>query len=79
MSWFVLAHAPAEWNRLLQADVIVPLGGCVIGLAAVIGHYWLNGVRARENAELKRAMIERGMTPEDIERVIHAGTKSESS
>lgn len=42
------------------------------GLAWVIGHFWYKVVKISSENELKRTMIERGMSAEEIERVLAA-------
>ncbi|UCG31658.1 MAG: hypothetical protein JSU68_08315 [Phycisphaerales bacterium] len=72
-------QAGFDWSALLDEDVLVfliPLAGCVIGLAAVIGHTWYRVVKAKSEAELKRLMIEQGLSADEIERIIEAGPES---
>lgn len=76
--FFVLQETAPNWDGLFEHDVIVPLAGCAIGLVAVIGYFWSRSVRVKSEAELKRSMIERGMSAEEIERVIDAGTGRKS-
>ena len=73
-TFFVLQETAPKWDGLFKADIIVPLAGCTIGLAAVIGYFWSRSVKVKSEAGLKRSMIERGMSAEEIERVIDAGT-----
>jgi hypothetical protein len=48
------------------------LAGLVIGLTALVTYHW-RGVRQFETeAALKQEMIQRGMSAEDIERVLRA-------
>ena len=48
-----------------------------IPIIAVGGYYWHEVMKNRSNNELKKSMIERGMSADEIERVMNAG-KSES-
>ncbi len=64
----------SNWDTLFEHDILVPLAGCAIGMVAVIGYFWTRAVRAKAEAELKRSMIERGMSAEEIERVINASS-----
>ena len=51
-------------------------GGLLIGLIAVVGGIW-SGVRKKEIAAgLKHDMLERGMSADEIQKVLDAGTKS---
>jgi hypothetical protein len=57
--------------------VLAIILGCGIGAIAVIGHYVTDAYKARSLNQLKRHMLEQGMSPEDIERVIRAGAAKE--
>jgi ABC-type bacteriocin/lantibiotic exporter with double-glycine peptidase domain len=46
-----------------------------IAIVAIIGYYVHEVLKTRSNNELKQSMLERGMTVQDIETVINAGTK----
>lgn len=70
--WIQTLAESFDWNSLLRADVAVPLAGCLIAIVAIIGGFWSKTVKANRIAELKRAMIERGMSADEIERVIAA-------
>jgi hypothetical protein len=55
--------------------VLVVFGGLLIGLVAVVGGIW-GDVRKKEIlAGLKHDMLERGMSSEEIQQVLDAGTK----
>ncbi|MFC1636337.1 hypothetical protein ACFL5Z_16020 [Planctomycetota bacterium] len=75
----LLQESGFDWNALLDENIIVfliPLAGCLIGLAAVIGHAWYLVVKAKAEADLKKSMIEKGMSADDIERIIDVGIES---
>jgi hypothetical protein len=46
--------------------------GLIIGLASIIGYYWRQIERTRADCDLKRLMIERGMSAGEIERILAA-------
>ena len=46
--------------------------GCGIPIVAIVGVFWYKIVRTTSEAELKRSMVERGMSAEEIERVLAA-------
>jgi hypothetical protein len=48
--------------------------GCGIPIVAIVGFSWYMIVRTTSEAELKRSMVERGMSAEEIERVLAAGS-----
>ena len=64
------------WNT----NSIAVIAGCAIPVAAILGGIWYQIERVRSENELKRRMVERGMSAEDIERVMAAGgEKAEAS
>ncbi len=44
-------------------------------LAGVVGYFWHKTKRDEQLTSLKHAMLERGMSADDIEKVIEAGTR----
>jgi hypothetical protein len=61
------------WNRQSLAVV----GAFSVPLAAILATAWYRLNKVRYECELKRAMIERGMSADDIERVIAAAPKDD--
>jgi len=59
-----------------HAALLVPLtaiiGGCLTGIVAVITLQWRRVRVAEIEAALKQQMLERGMSPAEIEQVVHA-------
>jgi hypothetical protein len=56
--------------------ILVVFGGLFIGFVAVAGGVW-SDVRKKEIlAGLKHDMLERGMSADEIQKVLDAGTKS---
>jgi len=51
------------------------VGAFSIPLAVIIGRVWYKMNRVRYECELKRSMVERGMSVQEIERVMAAGSK----
>ncbi|MBN2211156.1 MAG: hypothetical protein JW709_07145 [Sedimentisphaerales bacterium] len=47
-----------------------------IPIVGIIAHYWHEIHKTRSNNELKQSMLDRGMSAEEIERVLNAGSKS---
>ena len=61
------------WN----AQTLGVVFGCGIPLAAVVGGVWLVAQKTRSLNDLKREMVRRGMSPDEIERVLAAdGSKA---
>jgi hypothetical protein len=56
------------WNAQTLGVVL----GCGIPLAAIIGGIWLVALRTRSLNDLKREMVQRGMSADEIERVLAA-------
>lgn len=56
------------WNERTLAIAL----GCGIPLSAIIGNFWYQAHKARSQNELKRSMVERGMSADEIERVLAA-------
>ena len=48
-----------------------------IPIVGIIAHFWHETVVVRSNNELKRDMLERGMSAQEIERVINAGASGD--
>lgn len=49
--------------------------GCAAAIVAIVAHQWRRQREAAYNARLKQMMIERGMSVDEIERVIRAGNR----
>jgi hypothetical protein len=60
------------WNAQTLGVVL----GCGIPLAAIIGGIWLVALRTRSLNDLKREMVQRGMSADEIERVLAADGSS---
>jgi hypothetical protein len=45
-----------------------------VAVVPIVGYFWSLTRSAEQNAVLKKAMIDRGMTADDIVRVLEAGT-----
>jgi len=67
--------AEIVWNEKTLAVAL----GCSIPLAGILGGCWYSLNKARSDNELKQAMVERGMSADEIERVLGAtGEKEEA-
>jgi hypothetical protein len=62
-----------------DSDTIMAIGGVLvmagIPLAAILGWYWLKMHQTRSEHALKQSMVERGMSADEIERVMAAGAE----
>lgn len=68
----MLASSP-EYDIAIGAMLLVST--CFI--VWIVAHYWRKTREAGYNARLKQLMIERGMSAEEIERVLSAGGGNE--
>ena len=56
-------------------DVAAIVMGCMIPIVAIIAGVWGEVAKSRENNELKKDMLNRGMSAQEIEQVVNSGTK----
>jgi len=56
--------------------LIAVMGTFIVGLAAVLGHFWQKVRVAEADALLKQDMLNRGMTAEQICEVLQANSGS---
>ena len=64
------------WDKIFAnpANLAVFMALC-IPIVSVIAYYWHETLKNRSNNELKRSMLERGMSAQEIEQVINSGTE----
>lgn len=60
---------------LSSPQTVVVFMGLAIPIVAIISYYVHEIFRTRSNNALKQAMVERGLSAQDIETVINSGTK----
>jgi hypothetical protein len=56
------------WN----AQTLIPALALAIPIVAIIGTFWFKLEKTKSDNQLKLRMVERGMTVEEIERVLAA-------
>ncbi len=56
---------------------IAVVSGCAIPITAIIAGYWSKLERAKTDNKLKQQMVERGMSADEIERVLSATASTE--
>ncbi len=61
--------AEIAWNE----GTIAVAGAFVIPIVAIIATFWYKIARVTSMNELKRRMVQRGMSADEIERVLSAG------
>jgi len=64
-------------DKILDPGVLVIIFLFGAPVFAVVGYYVYKILKMRSENDLKRAMVEQGMSVEEIERVLAAGGKSE--
>ena len=62
--------AEITWNLPMIATVM----GCAIPIAAIVGAAWYKIASVTSENDLKRSMVQRGMSVDEIERVLAAGS-----
>ena len=60
------------WNEATIAIVM----GCAIPIVGVISTAWYKAAKTTSENDLKRRMVERGMSVDEIERVLAAKSQS---
>ncbi|MBN1123628.1 MAG: hypothetical protein JXA82_01375 [Sedimentisphaerales bacterium] len=64
------------WDKILQnPQSIVIIMVFSIPIVSIVAYYWHEVLKNRSDNELKKSMLERGMSAQEIEQVINAGTK----
>ena len=69
--------ADSLWESIFRMPQIAVIMGCLIPIAAILGDFWYKAQKNKHDNDLKRGMLERGMSAEEIERVISAGGKDD--
>jgi hypothetical protein len=63
----------------LLIPIIMAICGGLVGIVAIIAYHWHNVRQVEVEAALKQDMLNRGMTADEIERVVKASNKSANS
>ena len=66
------------WDSIFRIPQLPIIMGCLIPIVAIIGNVWYKAQKDKQDHDLKRRMLERGMSAEEIERVISAGVKDDA-
>ena len=66
------------WESFFRVPQLPIIMGCLIPIAAIIGHFWYKAQKVRSDKDLKLSMLKRGMSAEEIERVISAGAEDDA-
>lgn len=68
----MLALEPQFWRYLLREEVLFALGIFLTAIIVVVVTTWAHLERHRADVDLKRDMVARGMSVDEIERVMAA-------
>ena len=60
-------------------DKLAVASGCAIPLTWIIGYFWYKALVTRSEHDLKRRLAERGMSVEEIERVVRVRPGNQGS
>lgn len=69
------AEHESGWSVLLHTPLIFWTAIALICIVPSIAHYWWKIRKAEMEAALKQEMIQKGMSAEDIQKVLDAGKK----
>lgn len=64
--------AEIVWDKQTLAVV----GAFAVPIVAFVSFAWFHANKVRSESALKRAMVERGMSADEIERVLEAGNRN---
>ena len=74
--------AGLDWQSFLKMPQFAIAGGLLVGfliaMTGIISHYWFQAKKLRSDNELRRSLVEQGLTVDEIERIMAAGHKDES-
>jgi len=64
--------ADIVWSRMFEMPQIAVVMGCMIPIVGVITVFWFRVQKVRAETELKRQLVERGLSADEIERIVTA-------
>lgn len=68
--------AEQAWQKMFEMPQIAIIVGCIFGclipIAGIIASFWYKSQKAQFENELKRKMVDRGMSADEIERILAA-------
>ncbi len=60
------------WQRIFDMPQIAIVMACLIPIVGIIASYWYKIHKARSDNELKRTMVDQGLSADEIERILGA-------
>jgi len=67
--------ADSMWARMMEMPQIAIIMGSLIPIVGLIANFWYRAHKVQSENQLKRTLVERGMSADEIERVIAARTE----
>ena len=64
--------AGQAWQAMFEMPQIAIVMGCLVPIAGIIAFYWYKAQKVRSDNELKRTMVDRGLSADEIERILAA-------
>lgn len=66
----MLPNQALHWISGMPQVAIVM--GCLIPIVGIVAYYWYESQQVRSDNELKRTMVERGLSVDEVERILAA-------
>ncbi len=63
------------WQVIFGMPQIAVIMGCLIPIVSIIAYFWYMAQKVRSEHELKRKLVDRGLSVDEIERIIAAQAK----
>ena len=67
--------AGSAWQVIFGMPQIAVIMGCLVPIAGIIASAWCKAQNVQSENELKRTLVEQGLSADDIERIIRAKAK----
>ncbi len=65
------------WEWVFGMPQIAIIMGCLIPIVGIISGYWYKAQKVRAEHDLKRMLVERGMSADEIERIMAARPRAD--
>jgi protein-S-isoprenylcysteine O-methyltransferase Ste14 len=67
-----LMLADQAWQGLFEMPQLVIILAFLLPIVGIIAFYWYKAQKARSENELKRTLVDRGLSVDEIERILAA-------
>ena len=61
-------------QAIFSSPFCIPVFGIMVGMVAIIASFWHKTIIDKSNNQLKQSMLDQGMSAEEIEKVMNAGS-----